>query len=557
MIATGDALITKLRNLGVLRNKHIPAPYLRASIEQRQALLHGLFDTDGYYDPRTGSAEFCSINKRLAEEARELCLTLGFKAVIYEGRATLDGRDCGPKFRVCFTAHVPLFRLPRKLSLQRKAGKQAERARRRYIVAVEPVASVPVRCITVDSPSRLYLAGRAMIPTHNTRSGSGWVHERALDYAGRWVALIARTPADARDYMIEGPGGFLKNITRAERPNYEPSKRRLTWPNGSWATIYSDQEPDQLRGFSGDTAWLDEFAKFKHPLECWDNLEFGMRESSNDRPRRLITTTPRPLKMLRQLASLSTTRLVTGSSHENRANLDPIWFKETIQRYEGTRLGRQEIYAEILDDIPGALWTRDILERGRKTPDQVPDLQRVVVGVDPAVSAPESESEGLAETGIIVVALGVDGRGYVLDDLTCRLGPNGWARRAVSGLDAHDGDAIVAETNQGGAMVKSTIRSVRPSVKVIEVHASRGKVVRAEPIAALYEQGRVSHVGAFDDLEDQMMMFTPYGIEGNTTADRVDALVWALTELFPRMTKREQRGAVTVQGVGGYSPHRF
>src|SRR3990167_8431992 len=312
-------------------------------------------------------------------------------------------------------------------------------------------------------------AGRAF---GKTRSGSGWVQERALAHPGRWIALVARTPADARDIMIEGPGGILKNARPSERPQFEPSKRRLTWPNGSWATIFSDEAPDQLRGFSGDTAWLDEFAKFKNPQETWDNLQFGMRELSGDRPRRLITTTPRPIKLLREIEAMPSTITVISSSDENKDNLDPNWFSETIESYRGTRLGRQEIEAEILDDAPGALWRRAILDEYRKSNEGLPDMQRVVVGVDPATAAPE---DGRAETGIVVVGLGVDGIGYVLDDLSCRLVPDGWARRAISGLDLHDGDAIVAETNQGGQMVASTIRAVRPNAKKDGVQRSAGK----------------------------------------------------------------------------------
>jgi len=198
-----------------------------------------------------------------------------------------------------------------------------------------------------------------------TRTGAGWVHERAIEYPGRWIALVARTPADARDYMIEGPGGFLRNTHPKDRPLYEVSKRRLTWPNGSWATIYSDEEPDQVRGFSGDTAWLDEFGKYQNPQETWTNLEFGMREASNDRPRKVVTTTPRPIPILKQIERLQSTVVVTGTSHENRSNLDPRWFEDTISRHQGTRIGRQEILAEILEDVAGALWTRAMLDRSR------------------------------------------------------------------------------------------------------------------------------------------------------------------------------------------------
>ena len=191
------------------------------------------------------------------------------------------------------------------------------------------------------------------------------MHERAMEHPGRWIALVARTPADARDYMIEGPGGILKNTHPRERPLYEVSKRRVTWPNRSWATIYSDEEPDQLRGFSGDTAWLDEFCKFQNVAETWNNLQFGMREKSNDRPRVLVTTTPRPTPILIQIERLPSTVVITGSSYENRKNLDPRWFEDVLRRYDGTRIGRQEINAEILEDVQGALWTRELLDRCR------------------------------------------------------------------------------------------------------------------------------------------------------------------------------------------------
>lgn len=370
-----------------------------------------------------------------------------------------------------------------------------------------------------------------------TRAGAGWVHERASGHPGRWIALIARTPADARDYMIEGPGGLLKNCNPKFPPLYEPSKRRVTWPNGSWATVYSDEEPDQLRGFSGDSAWLDEFAKFKNPRECWDNLEFGMRESSTDRPRRLITTTPRPLEIITELEKLPSTIRVVGSSYENQANLDKRWFEETIMRYEGTRLGRQEIHAEILSDLPGALWTREVIEKSRvkEAPTQ---FKRVVVGVDPSGTS-GLEDEMSSSIGIVVVGLGLDNMGYVLADRTCALSPAMWGRRAVEAYHEFKGDKIVAERNFGGAMVEHVIRTCDKNAPVKMVTASRGKVQRAEPVAALYEQGNVKHVGGFPEMEDQMCGFTYEGFVGNDRSpDRADALVWALTELMLNKTIR-------------------
>ena len=379
------------------------------------------------------------------------------------------------------------------------------------------------------------LAGRGF---GKTRAGSEWIRQCVCGATpsapGQYhrVALIAETAADARDVMVEGDSGILKVHPPAFRPRYEPSKRRLTWPNGAVATLYNATEPDQLRGPQHDLAWCDEMAKWRYASETWDMLQFGMRLG---RPRALITTTPRPIPVLRGILADAKTIVTRGRTYDNAANLAEAFLQQIKRKYEGTRLGRQEIDGEILDDVPGSLWTRDILDRSRKKQsDKLPDMQRVVVAIDPAGKSQETAlSDGTAETGIVVVGIGVDNRGYVLDDQTCSLSPNGWARRALSAYDMFSADCIVVETNQGGDMVKSTIQSVRPGINVREVHASRGKVTRAEPIAALYEQGRISHVGAFPGLEDQMVLFTPLGIAGETTGDRVDALVWGLTQLFP------------------------
>jgi phage terminase large subunit-like protein len=339
--------------------------------------------------------------------------------------------------------------------------------------------------------------------------------------------------------MIEGPGGILMNSPPKERPVYEPSKRRLTWPNGTWATIYSDGEPEQTRGFSGDTAWLDEFAKYRYPQIVWDNLQFGMREASADRPRQLITTTPRPLALLRTIEALPDTVVVTGSSYENRSNLDRKWFDKTIAQYEGTRFGRQEIHAEILDDVPGALWTRRNLDEYRVK--EAPDLERIVVALDP----PATGNDGSNEAGIIVAGLATnkDGfkHGYTLDDWSTRGSPEEWGRRAVAAYHRYEADRIVAESNQGGEMVEHVIKSVDRDVPVTLVQATRGKYVRAEPVSALYEQGRIHHVGTFAELEDQMASFTPETSADRSkglSPDRVDALVWAYSDLFPQLTAR-------------------
>ena len=372
-----------------------------------------------------------------------------------------------------------------------------------------------------------------------TLTGSYWTNQRAMEFPGRWIALVAQKPSDARDYMIEGPGGLLKNIRRSERPDYEPSKRRLSWPNGSWATIYSSEEPDQLRGFSGDTAWLDEFAKFPNPKEVWEQLQFGMRERSSDRPRCLITTTPRPLQILKSIERDPTTATVEGSSYENRDNLDAKWFSGLV-KYEGTRIGRQEIHGEILEDVSGALWSRDQIEKLRVTDLKlVPTMRRIVVAIDPAATSGEDADE----TGIIVAGLGQDGHGYVLDDGSGRMVPNEWAGRALDLASKREWHAelIVAEVNNGGEMVENTLRVIEPEVNFKAVHASRGKVTRAEPISTLYEQGLVHHVQGFPELEDQLCSFTLAFDRkaAGYSPDRLDALVWAFTELMVDQSSAE------------------
>lgn len=367
------------------------------------------------------------------------------------------------------------------------------------------------------------------------------------------IALIAETAADARDVMVEGESGILGVHPPDFRPIYEPSKRRVTWPNGAAATLFNATEPDQLRGPQHDLAWCDELAKWRYAQDTWDMLQFGLRLGTS--PKQIVTTTPRPVPIVKQLLAAPSTVVTRGKTEENRTNLAPQFFDTIVKKYQGTRLGRQELNAEVLDDVPGSLWTRNNLDANRISPEGCPTLKRVVVAIDPAAVA---ESEDTAETGIVAAGLGEDGRGYVLADVSGRLTPNGWARMALAALDRYEGDAIVAEVNQGGDMVVNTVKSARPTVRVITVRASKGKVTRAEPVAALYEQNRISHVGTFPELEDQMVLFTPFGIEGETTADRTDALVWALNELFPQIIRNEKkRHPLRVEGVNSYNAQRF
>ncbi len=371
----------------------------------------------------------------------------------------------------------------------------------------------------------LLLAGRGF---GKTRTGAEMVRARVAQGAQR-VALVAPTAADARDVMVEGESGLLAIAPAEERPLYEPSKRRLTWPSGAIATTYSADEPERLRGPQHDFAWCDELAAWRYP-QAWDMLMFGLRLGTD--PRAVVTTTPRPTKLIRTLVSDPNVAVTRGATAENRVNLAPAFIEQIVRRYEGTRLGRQELDAEILEDVPGALWSRATIEAAHAT--AAPELERIVVAIDPAATSGGNSDE----TGIVVVgrAATAEGtaHGYVLADLSGRYAPPEWAKVALAAWHVHGADRIVAEVNNGGEMVEATLRVVDPSVPFTAVRAARGKVARAEPVAALYEQGRVHHVGAFPQLEDQMCAFT--GNFDRATAgyspDRVDALVWGLSELL-------------------------
>lgn len=372
----------------------------------------------------------------------------------------------------------------------------------------------------------LYLGGRG---TGKTRSGAEYVHTLARN-ASR-IALVAATAADCRDVMVEGESGILATAPNHARPEYEPSKRRLTWPNGAQATMFSSEEPDRLRGPQFSFAWADELCAWNRARETWDMLQFGMRLGS--RPRTFISTTPRPTPLLRSLVARvgQDVAVTRGTTFDNEANLPPAFLEQMKARYAGSRLGRQELDAELLEDVQGALWTRDMLDKARISADALPAMRRVVVAIDPS-GARGADDEGADSIGIVVAGLGVDGRGYVIEDATCKDSPAGWGRKAVSAYRRHRADRVVAERNFGGAMVRHVIRTADPTVSFKEVTASRGKIVRAEPIAALFEQGRVSVINGLSELEDQLCAFTAEGYVGGGSPDRADAMVWALSELM-------------------------
>jgi len=363
----------------------------------------------------------------------------------------------------------------------------------------------------------LLLAGRGF---GKTRTGAETVRNFVQSGMYRRVGLIAPTAADARDVMIEGDSGILACCPSWAMPLYEPSKLKLTWPNGAEAHIYSAEEPKRLRGPQHDFIWADELCSWKYPA-TWDMAMFGLRIGKD--PRAIVTTTPKPSRLIKEILNDPNTAVTRGSTYDNQANLAAAFFDQIVRKYEGTRLGQQELMAELLDQAEGALWTRELLEQTRLG--TYPTLTRIVVAADPSVTSTENADE----CGMIVG--GVAGEhGYILEDLSKRMSPAATSRNAVNAYELWGADRIVAEANNGGDWIELGIRQVNKNVGYKKLHASRGKSARAEPVAALYEQKRVHHVGAFPELEDELCSWEPNS--GMPSPNRLDAVVWAVTELM-------------------------
>lgn len=379
-----------------------------------------------------------------------------------------------------------------------------------------------------DWSTWLLMAGRGF---GKTRSGAEWVIEKAHAYPGCHIALVGRTVADVRKVMVGGMSGILAISPPWFKPQYNPSLRLLTWPNGATATTYSADVPDQLRGPQHSFAWADERAAWQYD-DAWDQLSFGLRiePAPGVTPQCIVTTTPRNTKAMKALRDDPSTVTVKRSMHENRDNLSPRFIAEIEKRYAGTRLGRQEIDGDIIDDIDGALWKRDWIEDGRVV--KYPDLKRIVVAVDPPASS-TATSDSPAECGIVVAGLGVDGHGYTLADLSMIGTPDEWASEVLAAYSKFEADLIVGEVNNGGEMVGAIIKAIATrngmqNVPYKAVRATRGKQLRAEPVSSLYQRQQIHHVGTHPDLEDQMANWVP----GEKSPDRLDSAVWAYTELM-------------------------
>jgi predicted phage terminase large subunit-like protein len=354
-----------------------------------------------------------------------------------------------------------------------------------------------------------------------TLSGSHWIRQNVEAGTTRHIALVGSTASDVRDVMVEGPSGILATASDWCRPYFEASKRRISWPNGATATMFSAEEPDRLRGPNHDLAWADELASWSNQEAVWAMLMLTLRVGK--RPRVFVSTTPRPSRLMRELLARPDVVVTGGATYENAANLAPAFLEQITLKYRGTRLGRQELDAELLEDVEGALWSLDMIERARISAASVPDLSRVVVAIDPAGSVGEDSDE----TAIVVAGVGADGLGYVIGAVSGKWLPPEWAAKAIALYHKHKADRIVAERNFGGDMVESTIRAVDASVSFRAVSASRGKLVRAEPVSALFEQNRVKIAGSFPKMEDELCTYCGTGKSPNL----LDAAVWALTEL--------------------------
>ena len=372
------------------------------------------------------------------------------------------------------------------------------------------------------------LAGRGW---GKTRAGAEWVRHR-IKKGDKIVHCVAPTKGDVRRVMVEGDSGLLNVCWKGDKtyrgkhigfPTWSPTNNTLTWENGSKAVFFSAEDPERLRGPQAYSAWTDELCAWRNAQETWDMLQFGLRLGK--RPQVFVTTTPKTTKLIRTILDDDKTTISKGSTYDNSANLADTFLDAVRKTYEGTRLGRQELYAEILDEASGALWNRGLLAKCEVDKEEVPTLNRIVVSIDPAVTS-NAESD---MTGIVVAGLDVNGTVYVLEDHTGRYTPQQWASKAVELYREHMADRIVAERNQGGDMVRHTLHTEDETVPVKLVHASRGKMARAEPVSALYEQDKVRHVRGLNDLEDQMVQWEPLGSIGSP--DRLDALVWAITDL--------------------------
>lgn len=525
-----EGFYKQLRENNCLRKKTIISDYLRASVDQRLETVRGLLDTDGSIDKR-GKIEFCNTNKEIFDFCYELLVSLGQKPTVSSRMGKLYGVEKKLVYRLNFNpTNFIFFNLPRKINRIKTRNNQALRNHHRMIVKYEEISPIEMKCIQVDSKNSMYLLGSAMIPSHNTRTSTEWVRHLAETQPGVRIALVGATTSDVMKTMLTGDSGLISICPPWNKPEWNQNRQRLDWSNGSIVEYFTAETPSRLRGPQFHYAWADEITSWNNMEETFDMLSFGLRLGNDNRI--IVSTTPKNLPDYKKLLSLPTTWTLSGSTFANMSNLSEKYIAEMKARYEGTTLGQQELHAELLDDDKDALWRREWIDRKRirvidGVPEKsIPDFYFVVVAVDPAMTA-KAKSD---YTGITVAAYGADGNYYVIDSREVKASPKEWAELVVKLYDQYMGSVIVAEVNQGGELVAENIKNVRPMVPLQTVHAKRGKVLRAEPVAHLYELGKVIHVGTFNALEDQMCMFNP--VKNPTLHDDlVDSLTYAISYL--------------------------
>lgn len=552
-----------LRESGLLGAKHVPAKYFRSSSDQRLALLQGLMDTDGHAHAKSGHVEFCNTNKILVDAVVELARTLGQKPVVAESRATLNGVDHGPKWRITWRPTIPVFRLPRKLANQAKeGGPQGLRNHHRMIVGFEEIESAPMRCITVDSPNSMFLVGEAMIPTHNSRCVYEWLVQRIIDHpldaAGEPTShlVVAPSIADCENISIEGESGILP-ILRREGIEYHyvksPRPKIIVGEHKVKVFFVGADKGDAGRGYNLASLVMDELVKFPDPRSLWFQALLPALRANipGDRPRAACATTPKPIPILKEWSKEARgelpaeeqeksigIRVTRGSTFDNAANLNEQALNGFKRAYSGTSMGKQELEGILLDALDGPLFSYTWID-DQRVKELPPVIEHIAIGVDPNLTGDEDTGDLM---GVVVAARGKDGEMYIIADESELLTSGEAARHIWKTYARYDADSVVVENNLGKAwlrkvlvdtyweMAKEGMFPTFGKVPIVEVHAQQGKKTRAEPVALRYEQGRVHHVGVFEKLEEEMVGWDP--IMAKVSPDRMDAMVWACTHLM-------------------------
>ena len=530
-------LARDLRVAGVLNNKNIIDDYRFGSIQQRKDILAGLLDTDGHINPSNSYIEFCSKRKDHAEFVSELATSLGQKPSTYVGDATFNGKSYGPKYRVCWRPTENFFYMPRKAEKFRPLKGQASRTMHRMIVDFKEIDPIPMRCLTVDSPNNLFLIGEGMIPTHNTRTGSEWIRKKARENPGCRIALAGRTVADVRNVLVMGDSGILAVSPPDERPEYKQHHASLVWPNGSTALLLSSESPDQARGPQFHYALGDEFAAWRHMKDAsgatlYDNLLAATRLGDN--PQLVLATTPKRTPVMKDLYERAKDpsqkiRMITGATTENTA-LSSTYIDNLKRQYGDSDLARQEIEGVMLDDADGIVFSDELIKKSKAYGPR-PSGLHYIIAVDPSVAADPKTAD---ECGIMVLGCTRESdpfqrKVYLVEDGSIRAAPDVWADRVVELAKKYRIRDIVAEANQGGALITSIINTRAPHLSVHLVHATKGKIKRVEPVVVAMQQGRIKLAGDFPDLEDQLLFYDPDS--SGYSPDRMDAFAWGVTAL--------------------------